>query len=28
MWVTNGRYGDTFLLLARTDTNADPVWAG
>ncbi len=28
MWVTNGRYGDTFLLLARTDTNADPAWAG
>src|SRR6266851_4714096 len=28
MWVTNGRYGDTFLLLARTDTHADPVWAG
>jgi alkylation response protein AidB-like acyl-CoA dehydrogenase len=28
MWVTNGRYGDTFLLLARTDTSADPVWAG
>jgi alkylation response protein AidB-like acyl-CoA dehydrogenase len=24
MWITNGRYGNTFVLAARTDTRADP----
>jgi alkylation response protein AidB-like acyl-CoA dehydrogenase len=24
MWITNARYGDTFLLLARTDPSAQP----
>src|SRR5215470_1692681 len=28
MWVTNGRYGDTFLLLAKTDKEATPAHAG
>jgi alkylation response protein AidB-like acyl-CoA dehydrogenase len=28
MWVTNGRYADTFLLLARTDPKADPPHRG
>lgn len=28
MWVTNGRYGNTFLLLARTEVNREPAWAG
>lgn len=28
MWVTNGRYGDTFLLLAKTDPNAQPAYKG
>lgn len=28
MWVTNGRYGDTFLLLAKTDPKADPPYRG
>lgn len=28
MWITNGRYGDTFLLLARTDPNASPAHTG
>ncbi|HWX39840.1 MAG TPA: acyl-CoA dehydrogenase family protein [Blastocatellia bacterium] len=28
MWVTNGRYGDTFLLLAKTDPKATPPHAG
>ncbi len=28
MWVTNGRYGDTFLLLAKTDKAARPPHKG
>ncbi|MBO0858613.1 MAG: acyl-CoA dehydrogenase family protein [Chloracidobacterium sp.] len=28
MWITNGRYGDTFALAARTDTRADPPHKG
>src|SRR5262249_50812935 len=24
MWITNGRYGNTFVLAAKTDTKADP----
>src|SRR6185503_14910608 len=28
MWVTNGRYAEAFLLLARTDTNATPPHRG
>ncbi|HKY05809.1 MAG TPA: acyl-CoA dehydrogenase family protein [Blastocatellia bacterium] len=28
MWVTNGRYGDTFLLLAKTDKAARPPHLG
>lgn len=28
MWVTNGRYGDTFLLLAKTDKDATPTHKG
>lgn len=28
MWVTNGRYGDTFALLAKTDPEADPPYKG
>ncbi|HYP29865.1 MAG TPA: acyl-CoA dehydrogenase family protein [Blastocatellia bacterium] len=28
MWVTNGRFGDTFLLLAKTDAEAAPAHAG
>ncbi len=28
MWVTNGRFGDTFLLLAKTDGEAVPPHAG
>jgi alkylation response protein AidB-like acyl-CoA dehydrogenase len=28
MWVTNGRYGDLFLLLARTDPSATPPHRG
>jgi alkylation response protein AidB-like acyl-CoA dehydrogenase len=28
MWVTNGRYGDTFLLLAKTDKEASPPHKG
>jgi alkylation response protein AidB-like acyl-CoA dehydrogenase len=28
MWVTNGRYGDTFLLLAKTDKDAIPAHTG
>jgi alkylation response protein AidB-like acyl-CoA dehydrogenase len=28
MWVTNGRYGNTFLLLARTDPAAKPAHRG
>ncbi|MGH9763515.1 MAG: acyl-CoA dehydrogenase family protein, partial [Blastocatellia bacterium] len=28
MWVTNGRYGDTFLLLVKTDPGAEPAHAG
>lgn len=28
MWVTNGRYGNTFLLLAKTDPNATPPHSG
>jgi alkylation response protein AidB-like acyl-CoA dehydrogenase len=28
MWITNGRYGNTFLLLAKTDPNAQPAYAG
>lgn len=24
MWITNGRYGNTFLLLAKTDTTVEP----
>jgi alkylation response protein AidB-like acyl-CoA dehydrogenase len=28
MWVTNGRYGQTFLLLAKTDPKASPAHRG
>ena len=28
MWVTNGRYGNTFLLLAKTDTSVKPAHRG
>ena len=28
MWVTNGRYGNTFLLLAKTDPSAKPAHRG
>lgn len=28
MWVTNGRYGNTFLLLAKTDPSANPAHKG
>lgn len=28
MWITNGRYGNTFLLAAKTDTRADPPHKG
>lgn len=28
MWVTNGRYGNTFLLLVKTDPGAEPAHAG
>ena len=28
MWVTNGRHGQLFLLLAKTDTEADPPYKG
>lgn len=28
MWVTNGRYGDVFLLLAKTDTTVRPAHRG
>jgi len=28
MWITNARYGNTFALLARTDTDADPPYRG
>ena len=28
MFITNGRYGDTFLLLARTDRRAEPNYRG
>src|SRR5262245_19691896 len=28
MWITNGRYGDTFALAAKTDTKADPPHKG
>jgi alkylation response protein AidB-like acyl-CoA dehydrogenase len=28
MWVTNGSYGNTFALLAKTDKNADPPHRG
>jgi alkylation response protein AidB-like acyl-CoA dehydrogenase len=28
MWVTNGRYGEMFLLLAKTDPTADPAHRG
>jgi len=28
MWITNGRYGNTFLLLAKTDPNATPPHSG
>src|SRR5690242_2505265 len=28
MWITNARYGDTFLLLAKTDPKAKPAHAG
>lgn len=28
MWITNGRYGDTFLLLAKTNPQAQPAYAG
>jgi len=28
MWVTNGRFGDTFLLLAKTDPRAQPAHKG
>ncbi len=28
MWITNGRYGDTFVIAAKTDTKADPPHKG
>ena len=28
MWVTNGRHGDTFALLAKTDPDATPAYKG
>lgn len=28
MWITNGRYGNTFILAAKTDTEADPPHKG
>ncbi|HWQ35409.1 MAG TPA: acyl-CoA dehydrogenase family protein [Blastocatellia bacterium] len=28
MWITNGRYGNTFVLAAKTDTRADPPHKG
>ncbi|MBI4474037.1 MAG: acyl-CoA dehydrogenase family protein [Acidobacteria bacterium] len=28
MWVTNGRHGNTFAMLAKTDPNADPPHTG
>ncbi len=28
MWITNGRYGNTFVLATKTDTKADPVYKG
>jgi alkylation response protein AidB-like acyl-CoA dehydrogenase len=28
MWITNGRYGDTFVLAAKTDPEADPPHKG
>ncbi len=28
MWITNGRYGDTFVLAAKTVPNADPPYKG
>jgi alkylation response protein AidB-like acyl-CoA dehydrogenase len=28
MWITNGRYGDTFVLAAKTDPKADPPHKG
>jgi len=28
MWITNGRYGNVFLLLAKTDPSAAPAYAG
>jgi alkylation response protein AidB-like acyl-CoA dehydrogenase len=28
MWITNGRYGDTFVLAAKTDTQAEPPYKG
>ena len=28
MWITNGRYGNTFVLAAKTDTKTDPPYKG
>jgi alkylation response protein AidB-like acyl-CoA dehydrogenase len=28
MWITNGRYGNTFVLAAKTDVKADPPYKG
>ncbi len=28
MWITNGRYGNTFVLAAKTDPKADPPYRG
>jgi alkylation response protein AidB-like acyl-CoA dehydrogenase len=28
MWITNARYGNTFVLAAKTDTQADPPYLG
>jgi alkylation response protein AidB-like acyl-CoA dehydrogenase len=28
MWITNGRYGDTFVLAAKTDIHAQPPYKG
>jgi alkylation response protein AidB-like acyl-CoA dehydrogenase len=28
MWITNGRHGNTFVLVAKTDPAADPPYAG
>ena len=28
MWITNGRYGNTFLLLAKTNPGAEPAYTG